>query len=318
MSKLKDLWVGVLTTVATLWGMKEAKSQIVLDQTQWDLYKNISFANGNYNHQPHASYSIIGNKNIDILISGSWSTYAIWRNWNDGGIFIDDFDPIGFVPTTIPNDTVGNTEINWNPDQSFKRNFELIDNNIGVNITSESSRSLADLNNDGSLDSYINTVQLPTPSQAQAGGLLPSDIWITFTPQVVSEENGSTLIAGEQSYKILNDNYEREDTTQGPTGRPDADILDWVTGPLSTQEVYAIKTSIYPNPTANELFIKTDNNETISEYRIVDLTGKSLIMGENLDKNEGINLQGVPAGIYILQLKTNNSDKIITHKVIKK
>ena len=70
--------------------------------------------------------------------------------------------------------------------------------------------------------------------------------------------------------------------------------------------------NIYPNPTSTLLFI--DSKLKVQSINVLDLTSK-LIKTVTL-KNNSVNVADLPAGIYFVQLITN--DKIITKKFVKK
>ncbi|WP_435523091.1 T9SS type A sorting domain-containing protein [Chryseobacterium indoltheticum] len=68
---------------------------------------------------------------------------------------------------------------------------------------------------------------------------------------------------------------------------------------------------IYPNPTNGILNIKTD-----SEINVVNVTN---VVGQKLKiqySNNQINMQGLPSGVYIVELVLKNGQKI-SKKVIK-
>lgn len=72
-------------------------------------------------------------------------------------------------------------------------------------------------------------------------------------------------------------------------------------------------TSIYPNPFQNELNIETD--KTISNYEVVDISGKTIINSDNkIDFNNSVSQ--LNNGIYFLQLNYDDSTNS-THKIIK-
>jgi len=68
--------------------------------------------------------------------------------------------------------------------------------------------------------------------------------------------------------------------------------------------------NIFPNPTADILYIKTD--EKIESYRIYNITGQQVKSGKY---NNGINIKELSVGIYLL--KVNMKNKSISAKIIK-
>jgi len=75
---------------------------------------------------------------------------------------------------------------------------------------------------------------------------------------------------------------------------------------LATTQLNTLDLSIYPNPTNEILFVKSEQiNDRISEYAILDLSGRILKVG-TLTNGE-INVKELNSGSYILHLKLNES-----------
>lgn len=178
-------------------------------------------------------------------------------------------------------------------------------------------KALADTNGDGLKDAFINIHdQLPTGAAAQTAGFQIGDIALYGTPVIVNNIDGTTLLTKQISYKKLNNNRQREDSLDGPTGASQKNIVDWVNGSMGTEELDMIQTTVYPNPTTEKIAIKLMNNNKVDEYRIYATSGQQLITGKNLSSEQSIDVSKLPAGLYILQIKVD--DQLITHKIIKK
>ena len=70
--------------------------------------------------------------------------------------------------------------------------------------------------------------------------------------------------------------------------------------------------SVYPNPTINYLTLDFGNNLRFTNYelRIYDVIG-NLILGKNINNNKtNIDVSSLPSGLYILKVKTENSELI--------
>ena len=63
--------------------------------------------------------------------------------------------------------------------------------------------------------------------------------------------------------------------------------------------------TVYPNPAANQLFLET-NGIPITEINIYDISG-ILVLKEKPPKDKWIDISGLQNGIYIAEIKTNNS-----------
>ena len=76
-----------------------------------------------------------------------------------------------------------------------------------------------------------------------------------------------------------------------------------------------LELSVYPNPTANFLTLKTDDNANLS-YQLYDIQGK-IIESKIVNNNStNISLEGQPKAIYFLSMVKNNQI-VKTFKVIK-
>jgi hypothetical protein len=85
---------------------------------------------------------------------------------------------------------------------------------------------------------------------------------------------------------------------------------------LSTEELYAFgKIEIYPNPTTNILYIKSDKLNEKHTVQLRNLDGKE-VFDTKFENTSEINFSLLPSGIYFLTI-TNNELKSITQKIIK-
>lgn len=86
---------------------------------------------------------------------------------------------------------------------------------------------------------------------------------------------------------------------------------DYIT--TGTNEIKADKDFvIVPNP-VNSTF-KVSNLNSSSNFKIIDLNGKTLLEG-NLKPNEEINLSSIDKGVYFIQFESEN--KLITKKILR-
>lgn len=289
-------------------------AQMALDQTVTDangqIYKTIAFANGNINYTPHPSYNISGTKNIWVGVSDSFAGQpSVCRIINGVNNFVNTSGVGAATITTIPNEIVGNTTIIWEA-YLLQKTVVSNTNSLGINFSMTMKRGLADINGDGNYDAFINIHSyLPTGTSAQNAGFLPGDILLFNTPKLVNANGGTTLISQQDSYKVLNSNYIWEDTLNGPIGWSQRNIIDWVTGNLSTTETQKSTTQIYPNPAKDFIAIKNEKTEDLS-YQIFDISGK-LIMSGKSKSNEKIDIQTLEKGNYFLQIQNENGQKEI-------
>jgi hypothetical protein len=74
----------------------------------------------------------------------------------------------------------------------------------------------------------------------------------------------------------------------------------------------AVQVSVYPNPTSENLYIQTSEENT--KYQLVDIAGKSLHTGQLSAGKSVINVNDLPVGVYFLELMSENYNN--THKII--
>lgn len=102
------------------------------------------------------------------------------------------------------------------------------------------------------------------------------------------------------------------------------ELESYVTGIINTEyvtsqlvlnnETFENKaTSIYPNPFQNEL--KIESVKTISNYEVIDISGKMIINSQSKTEFEN-SISQLNNGIFFLQLNYDDSSKS-THKIIK-
>lgn len=85
---------------------------------------------------------------------------------------------------------------------------------------------------------------------------------------------------------------------------------------LSVEELYEFgKIQIYPNPTSNILYIKSDLLNEKYDLQLKNIEGKSMYDSSFENKSE-INFSLLPSGIYFLTF-TNKEFKSTTQKIIK-
>ena len=75
------------------------------------------------------------------------------------------------------------------------------------------------------------------------------------------------------------------------------------------------KISVQPNPVTDKLYIITNNWSDIKEIKLLDATGRMIYQISNA--RDGINMNSLATGMYMLQIIKTNSD-IQTEKIIKK
>jgi len=89
------------------------------------------------------------------------------------------------------------------------------------------------------------------------------------------------------------------------------DQLNVATKPVAAQ---TLSVSIYPNPSADLIFIKSDPALMGEEYAILDLHGKVLLSGRLNNEINTIDLGGFSPGIFLVKIGDNISN---TYRIVK-
>jgi hypothetical protein len=74
--------------------------------------------------------------------------------------------------------------------------------------------------------------------------------------------------------------------------------------------------NLFPNPLANSLIIKTQNNNYDGYYTLTDLTGKVILKDVMSQNMQPIDVKNVSKGVYFIKLYFNNKLESVVKKVI--
>ena len=121
--------------------------------------------------------------------------------------------------------------------------------------------------------------------------------------QTISADfDGGAYLAGVISGTVVFDSITRvsEDFTDPFLTRLDLDILSATHEIEKTGEVM-----VYPNPATDKIFIHS--NSAYSEYRLFNSTGHFVRSGNLSGGDKVISVEGLPAGLYLLTLKSKES-----------
>ncbi|MBB6329575.1 glucose/arabinose dehydrogenase [Chryseobacterium sediminis] len=88
------------------------------------------------------------------------------------------------------------------------------------------------------------------------------------------------------------------------------------TGTLSTQENTLGTIKVYPNPASKEIFIDgvTDKKTTLE---IISAEGRKVLEANQVSHGKGINISGIPAGVYYINLKSGELKSYSQKLIIK-
>jgi trimeric autotransporter adhesin len=77
----------------------------------------------------------------------------------------------------------------------------------------------------------------------------------------------------------------------------------------NTEGFHTIRCSVYPNPVKNELHIKTENSDSISNFKFVltDLMGRQILEIENVSERINFERQSIHSGLYLYKIIYGNT-----------
>ncbi|KAF2507682.1 T9SS type A sorting domain-containing protein [Flavobacterium zhairuonense] len=108
--------------------------------------------------------------------------------------------------------------------------------------------------------------------------------------------------------------YYASQTINGIESKERLAVTAKVNGSLSAPDFNLTSFQFYPNPVIDILNI--ENNSTIDDVEIIDISGKSVVFKRINDLHSEIDLSNLSSGVYILKVKSENKQKTI--KFIKK
>lgn len=94
-------------------------------------------------------------------------------------------------------------------------------------------------------------------------------------------------------------------------------IFKITTGTLATQENNTLGTiKVYPNPASKEIFIEGIKDEKAT-LEIINSEGRKVLTADKISNGTGINISGIPAGVYFINLKSGTLKSYSQKLVIK-
>jgi len=153
---------------------------------------------------------------------------------------------------------------------------------------------------------------------------------LTFNPILVTDShlvthnfNSSIEIEGAQDYTfsiVHSPGYSGDDSTkisiESNGGKLEISIVfkNGVIQRVNSIEMEEI--SVYPNPASGKLYFKNIHSTISEEISIINITGIVALKETNVLGNDGIDVSGLPNGIYVARIKTGQ--QVISKKFILK
>jgi hypothetical protein len=92
------------------------------------------------------------------------------------------------------------------------------------------------------------------------------------------------------------------------------DALEFEFPPVNISEAIQNSIKVYPNPCSDYISIETGEN--LNSVRVINLSGRVVLEKHEVDNDSPIDLKGIPEGMYILQVETENAT--IQQKIVKR
>lgn len=86
---------------------------------------------------------------------------------------------------------------------------------------------------------------------------------------------------------------------------------------VDNNTIFNTSISLYPNPVSNILSIDSKNNTALTSYTVYSINGRLLKHAKINNANTSVDISGFNQGIYLLELRGSNSERII-RKIVKK
>ena len=158
-------------------------------------------------------------------------------------------------------------------------------NDLILNVSSpfEISLDAEDFSSD------VTQIVIPTPEEGNIGAM----VYVRFSPNEEGNFGGSVLAHSgtiEQTLSLYGIG---------------------ITETTGIENLSSISVNVYPNPTANNLFIKTENNEKINKVKIYNTIGALVKHAEIFELNNPVDVSDLTKGVYFLQIELDDGYKTI-------
>lgn len=168
--------------------------------------------------------------------------------------------------------------------------------------------------NGGIMEIHYGNSNLPSPELAFSGNQGPiMVVGLNVSLQTVGVEYGASIIGDPTNPTLFEFTTIPEGEYQmGLDGMPESGRVYRLAPayPVGIFEAKAEKFSVYPTITESNLWIKGETNAN-TEYRIMDITGKEILIGKIQNQNP-INVSNLNPGVYLFSINgMGNAAKFI-------
>jgi len=214
------------------------------------------------------------------------------------------------IPVNIPNEIINSVNFNWlNPGIEYTSTAITNPNPLAFVIKSV----WADCNNDGFKDALYISIDFPMTQTN--GSSIPVGTQIKFNSPVLNNSVSNTQLLATYPRWFEWDGIQWNQSSLFGS-YPNVNE-NWESNFLSIDEKSVINAvNVFPNPSNNFITIQNKENSVVKiDYKIIDFTGKILKSGDS-KFNEPIKIDYLTSGNYIIQIETENGEKLI-EKLIK-
>lgn len=247
---------------------------------------------------------------IDLATEGAFLTTPIAAGGNTGICLLSEFDQVGQrVWTTYTYESLSDihaTEQGIFASGSTSKEVNIATENawqstLGMNGMQETADATLSVYALDGTDRYYSSYYGYDADESGSHIFPLSDGGFYLLGQILYNETASTNMTTSGAFKETFDASE-----QIATGYRGMYVSRFATEPVSVSAPKSIKWSVYPNPANNYLNISLENLQTDKiEYMIYDTSGRILQNSILSAENEQIDVSGLSAGVYILELSLN-------------
>ncbi|PJR03296.1 T9SS type A sorting domain-containing protein [Avrilella dinanensis] len=247
---------------------------------------------------------------VDLATEGAFLTTPTPSEGNTGLRLLSEFDQVGQrVWTTYTYESLSDihaTEQGIFASGSTSKEVNIATENawqstLGMNGMQETADATFSVYALDGTDRYYSSYYGYDANELGRHIFPLSDGGFYLLGQILYNETASTNMTTSGAFKETFDTSE-----QIATGYRGMYVSRFATEPVSVSAPKSIKWSVYPNPANNYLNISLENLQTDKiEYMIYDTSGRILQNSILSTENEQIDVSGLSAGVYILELSLN-------------
>ena len=257
---------------------------------------------------PQSFQNLINLKELYLqgAIFGSYPNYPAWANSEYSGDFPD--------LTALPLEILRIKDNFFTYDNIDDHLLTYINNIPGFQYSPQLTQDIEEtITFTPGDDITLTMTDTPTPSGINGRSFAPNTYqWYKDGNEII----GATSL----TYMIANVQNTDEGVYIGKITNADAPAFEYSTPPFTLENLLNSKIenqnnlTVYPNPVKNKIYIDIKNFTEPIIITVYDARGRH-VASRKISTNEGLDINFLPHGIYLLKIKTNRFS--ITKKIIK-